>query len=244
MSKGLIKNGTKFLQIGVFSLFLNSCVSTSLIISEPMSYSRATIDNNNIEFLETESSSSNNLTLAEVLQEEKNKWGNNISIINIQQQKRSTTFLFIFNSTEYSYVYDVVRNYPKNQLKYQYKDTLNKESKLQVIKDTEDVQKLTFTIKNSKFEIYPKNLETTLDWNSAKSAVRLLGEGWKLPNYSEFSALQKAIKSDLPLGAYWTDVEVDEEISEIFVVEKSKLKSDMKYKSDKYLVRPIKSIKQ
>ncbi len=66
-----------------------------------------------IEFIETRSASGKNLTIADILEFEKKKYGNDISIINIKEQREISTFLFVFESYISHYVYDVVR-YKKN----------------------------------------------------------------------------------------------------------------------------------
>jgi hypothetical protein len=62
-----------------------------------------------IEFIETKSVTGNNITIADILEIEKRKYGNDISIINIKEQRRITSFLYIFSSYETNYMYDIVR---------------------------------------------------------------------------------------------------------------------------------------
>jgi hypothetical protein len=204
-------------------------------------YERGNFQNSQLEFLETKSSGSENLTLSEVLQIEKEQWGNDISLINIIQQTKTTQFLFIFHSTEHYYVYDVVRNKPKFSQSVKINNNSDSLSKLTSLNDS-NIRKSTFKFKNSTFEIYPRNLESRLDWTTAKTTVALLGDGWRMPESSEFAELHKTIKSDLVNGIYWTNTEDDEDISEVFIIENSKTKSELKYKSDKCFIRPIKKI--
>lgn len=64
---------------------------------------------NNIEFLETRGTSGVGVTLADVLKIEKEKWGNDITLINIIEQSRVTYFLILPIGNKKYYVYDVVR---------------------------------------------------------------------------------------------------------------------------------------
>ena len=64
---------------------------------------------NNIEFLETRGTSGFGVTLADVLKIEKEKWGNDITLINIIEQSKVTYFLILPIGNKKYYVYDVVR---------------------------------------------------------------------------------------------------------------------------------------
>lgn len=62
-----------------------------------------------IEFIETKSVTGNNITIADILEIEKRKYGNDISIINIKEQRRITYFLYIISFYETNYMYDIVK---------------------------------------------------------------------------------------------------------------------------------------
>lgn len=98
------------LTIGILSS-LSSCMFPSYI--EHPKYGQESIflsrTDLKIEFIESKSASGKNITIADILEIEKNKYGNDISIINIKEQRQITRFLYIFESIETHYMYDVVK---------------------------------------------------------------------------------------------------------------------------------------
>ena len=62
-----------------------------------------------IEFIETKSASGRNITMADVLEIEKNNYGKDITLINIKEQRHIVRFLYVFESIEVHYIYDVIR---------------------------------------------------------------------------------------------------------------------------------------
>jgi hypothetical protein len=101
----------KFILYFIFITLFSSCMFPSYI--EHSKYGQESIflqrPDIKIEFIETKSASGKNLTIADILEFEKKKYGNDISIINIKEQRQVTSFLFIFESWVSHYMYDVVR---------------------------------------------------------------------------------------------------------------------------------------
>jgi hypothetical protein len=91
-------------------LFIQSCSITSSLSTLGPESAGFRPNHNETEFIETRTTGALNLTLSEILAVEKAKYGANISLVNIIEQTKLTTVLFVFTKQEKYYIYDVVRN--------------------------------------------------------------------------------------------------------------------------------------
>ena len=85
------------------------CVSVSQLENSISKNHTIDFSNSKVEFVETRAVAGNGVTLADALAMEKAKWGNDISLINIIEQNKTSTFLFLPVGIEKNYIYDVVR---------------------------------------------------------------------------------------------------------------------------------------
>jgi hypothetical protein len=85
------------------------CVSVSQLENSGSKNHTIDFSNSKVEFVETRAVAGTGVTLADALAMEKAKWGNDISLINIIEQNKSSKFLIFTVGIEKNYVYDVVR---------------------------------------------------------------------------------------------------------------------------------------
>jgi hypothetical protein len=84
---------------GVVTPLVNSESKNQLVLS----------GTSNLEFLQTRASSGIGLTLAQIVKREKEKWGEDITLVNVIEQSKITYFVVIPIAVNKYYVYDVVR---------------------------------------------------------------------------------------------------------------------------------------
>jgi hypothetical protein len=104
-------NKTKtFILVIVYIMFLEACaISGNLKNVSCRNFPTINYSSSNVIFLETRAASGNGVTLAEILEAEKSKFGSDITLCNIIEQNKEIKFLFIKVGVEKSYLYDVVR---------------------------------------------------------------------------------------------------------------------------------------
>jgi len=104
------KNTIKSLLLVLAVVFIQSCSITSSLSTMGPESAGFRPNHNETEFIETRTTGALNLTLSEILAVEKAKYGVDISLVNIIEQTKLTTVLFVFTKQEKYYIYDVVRN--------------------------------------------------------------------------------------------------------------------------------------
>ncbi len=95
--------------ISTMSIFQFCSITSSLSTIGPASAGFRT-NNSLTEFIETRTTGAANLTLSEILAVEKEKYGSDISLVNIIEQTKLTTVFFVFTKQVKYYIYDVIRN--------------------------------------------------------------------------------------------------------------------------------------
>jgi len=106
----MIKNTFKFTLLIAAAAIIQSCSITSSLSTMGPESAGFRPNHNETEFIETRTTGALNLTLSEILAVEKAKYGSDISLVNIIEQTKLTSFLIIFTKQEKYYIYDVVRN--------------------------------------------------------------------------------------------------------------------------------------
>ena len=106
------KNPIKSLLLVLAVVIIQSCSITSSLSTMGPASSGFRPNHNETEFIETRTAGAYNLSLSEILAAEKAKYGSDISLVNIIEQTKLTTVLFVFTKQEKYYIYDVIRNKP------------------------------------------------------------------------------------------------------------------------------------
>jgi len=230
-------------------LSISSCVTTSNLQNNiPI---RIVGVDAGFDFLETKTLSGVNLTLSEILLKEKKEWGNDISIVNVVEQKKTTNFLFIFTTTERYYLYDVIRNNENaNRVSnLQNEPTLNLNLKNNVKSDSLmsmskiKLGSLVISMNDKSIEVYPTDLMENYSWEEAKIQCDKLGLGWRLPSLEELKKIHEELflKGVITFqeGKYWSINEFEGIYSWCWNFNKPKNNDNFIDKDMKLLVRPV-----
>src|SRR6056300_23181 len=96
----------------LLSIIITGCYTTSGLKQNVVPVDQF-VSTNKVIFIATKSRIGENITIAEILEEEKGVYGDDISLVNIIEQYRTRTRLIGKNKTEMIYMYDIVKY--KNQ---------------------------------------------------------------------------------------------------------------------------------
>ena len=102
----------RFLKLTLLSglVMFESCVSTSDLNGIPVKMIE--INGGEMVFVATRTVNGNNLTLSQILLQERTTYGKDISVANVVEQTRQTSFFGLVVNTQKFYIYDVIRNVP------------------------------------------------------------------------------------------------------------------------------------
>ena len=105
---------------------------------------------------------------------------------------------------------------------------------------------ITNPITKSRFQVALTDFDLSMDWSSAVDSCINLGNGWRLPSFSEFTLMYSEIqKSDLgnfsANSCYWTDTEHDGKHAYFFHIN-DRFAEGYYDKEEKFLVRAVRTL--
>jgi hypothetical protein len=259
----IMKN--RFFKLTLLSglVILESCVSTSDLNGIPVKLIE--INGGEMVFVATRTVNGNNLTLSQILLQERTTYGKDISLANVVEQTRQTSFFGWTINTQKFYIYDVIRNVPtiSNSIIPEKKSSLDKYAK-SVAKDSLNAvnssikpmlvknngvseNSISVLVNGNKLEVLLSNLPGSWSWSEAQNECKKLGVGWRLPTKIELNMLLNESSSNgigsLENGKIWCQDASDDELYRwVLIIKDDNISGRFIDKNQKLLVRPVRNM--
>ncbi len=239
-------------------VMLESCVSTSDLNGIPVKLIE--INGGEMVFVATRTVNGNNLTLSQILLQERTTYGKDISLANVVEQTRQTSFFGWTINTQKFYIYDVIRNVPtisnsiipeKKQAKSVLKDSsnaVNSSIKPMLVKSNRvSENSISVLVNGNKLEVLLNNLPGSWSWSEAQIECKSLGVGWRLPTKIELNMLLNESSSNgigsLENGKIWCQDDSDDGYySWVLIIKEGNISGRFIDKNQKLFVRPVRNM--
>jgi hypothetical protein len=194
------------------------------------------------------------------LLQERTTYGKDISLANVVEQTRQTSFFGWTINTQKFYIYDVIRNIPtisnsiipeKKQAKSVVKDSsnaVNSSIKPMLVKSNRvSENSISVLVNGNKLEVLLHNLPGSWSWSEAQIECKSLGVGWRLPTKIELNMLLNESSSNgigsLENGKIWCqDASDDEYYGWVLIIKEGNISGRFIDKNQKLFVRPVRNM--
>ena len=200
----------------LLSVIITGCYTTSGL-KQNITPVDQFVSTNKVIFIATKSRTGENITIAEILEEEKGVYGDDISLVNIVEQYRTRVRLIGKNKIEMIYMYDVVKYKNQEVISTNTQRTTMGGANLQKPITSNSFGNLKMAFEhNSTLERYyfhpdfiSDSNQTSVDYNSARNRIKKYysSAGFFLPDVEEMKMMYEQYKNSkfpIKIGIYWT----------------------------------------